>query len=357
MRPLITPRITPALSLLVLAPFLGEVTSTSTPLPTILMPQIGLFAMALYGGGALLIREVALRRGLGLHGLVLLAAAYGVFEEALLVGSWFAPAFFDTPAQAAYSWVWGTNVIQALHLTLFHVTISIWCSIALVELLYPNRRTTPWVGRRGLRFAAAGLLATCAVARASEEFFAVPGPQFLAALVLVLVLIALGLRRPRRPGRPRPEGPVLAPTPAAFPVRLGTPGAARRPRFAAPTIAAAAGMHFVLVWTLPSSTVPWPLGLLIAVLPLVWAYRVCRRLRADTIARAEQVALTVIIGVLTPLFVIDVLVGLGGRIDLLVTAVITVAGLAWIRRRTLRRAGAPGGVSSAPADHLGVQIG
>lgn len=150
--------------------------------------------------------------------------------------------------------------------------------------------------------------------------------------MLTVVLVALGLRQ-----RTRVVSPALP--------------APRGPRFAAPAIAAAVGAHFVLVWTLPNSPLPWPLGLLLDVLPLVWVVRYCRGLRSEPL---ERRAPTVIIGVLTPLLVVDVLVGLGGRIDLLVTAAITVSGLTWLRRRS-RRVALPGAAESIERTEQPVQ--
>lgn len=68
----------PVVVLLVLAPFLAEVLSTSTPPLDLLVPWNLVLLASLYGCGALLCREVARRHRLGLPGLVLLAAAYGV---------------------------------------------------------------------------------------------------------------------------------------------------------------------------------------------------------------------------------------------------------------------------------------
>jgi hypothetical protein len=45
----------------------------------------------MYGGGALLIREVVRRRGLGWPSIILLALACGVLEEGLITQSLFNP--------------------------------------------------------------------------------------------------------------------------------------------------------------------------------------------------------------------------------------------------------------------------
>lgn len=50
----------------------------------------------------------------------------------------------------SYSEAWHTNVLLATSLTVFHVAVSIVSTIVLVELLIPEHRQRPWVGRRGL---------------------------------------------------------------------------------------------------------------------------------------------------------------------------------------------------------------
>lgn len=81
----------PALAALLLAPVLGEWLSTASPPLNMLWPPAFVLLVSLYGCGALLCREIARRNGLGLRGLCLLAAAYAVFEEALVDRFWFHP--------------------------------------------------------------------------------------------------------------------------------------------------------------------------------------------------------------------------------------------------------------------------
>lgn len=296
----------PALALLVLAPFIGEVLSLSTSLFAFPLPHYLLFEAALYGGGALIIREVVRRRGLGLRGMLLLGAAYGVLEEALVVRSWFAPDYFDDPAAAAYSRVWDTNVLMASHLTLFHAVVSVWCSVAVVELLYPHRRATAWAGRRGLAAAGLGLIVVLGLSLASSAFFAVPLPQSAAAAVVTAVLCALAMRRTG--GRPRARS--------------------RRPRGRLTAVTALAmSVHFVTVWTLPSTAVPWPAGLMLALAPPAAAFAWGHGRVHDDHDRWAIVA-----GLVVPLVLLEILVGLG-RVDLLATAFLASAGLILLRRR------------------------
>lgn len=44
----------------------------------------------------------------------------------------------------------GSNVLIATHLTIFHAAVSICASVLVVEHLFPDVRSQPWVGRTGL---------------------------------------------------------------------------------------------------------------------------------------------------------------------------------------------------------------
>ncbi|MFI7610210.1 hypothetical protein ACIBP6_03110 [Nonomuraea terrae] len=83
-------RIFPALGLLVLAPLVGEYLLGNIAINALPM-IIGL--IPLYGGGALLIREVARRWRLGWPGIILFGLAYAVIEEGLLTRSLFDPDY------------------------------------------------------------------------------------------------------------------------------------------------------------------------------------------------------------------------------------------------------------------------
>jgi hypothetical protein len=164
--------ILPSLTLLVVAPVFGEVLSTATAPLDILLPRNLALAVGMYGCGALLCREVAHRYRLGWPGLLLLGAAYGVYEEGLVDRFWYDPSYWDEVGVGDYSVVWHINVLIATHLTIFHTAVSIVASIVVVERLFPTQRTRSWIGPIGM-----GL---CGVAMAAvlfvywEEFYRPP---------------------------------------------------------------------------------------------------------------------------------------------------------------------------------------
>ena len=135
-----------------LAPILGEVFSFNTPpLAFILDPGKFIFEPALYGSGALLIREVARRRGLGWPAILVMGAAYGVLEEGIFIHSWFDPTFEGLHSLAVYGRAWKTSWVWAFGLTGFHAVFSVTIPILLAEAIYPRAAALPWLNRFWLR--------------------------------------------------------------------------------------------------------------------------------------------------------------------------------------------------------------
>src|SRR5260221_221813 len=156
--PLPRPRLWPALlTLYFLAPAVGELLSGSTPPLLFISPFSLLFEAGLYGSGAILVRELARRRGLGWGSIVLLGAAYGILEEGLVVTSWFNPYWSDLGALSTYGRALDTSWVWALGLTMYHAVVSITIPILLVETIFADRAALPWLGRKGFRRFAAWL--------------------------------------------------------------------------------------------------------------------------------------------------------------------------------------------------------
>ena len=145
------PRVlSPAWLLFFLSPAVGELLSGSAPPAEFFSPLAFVILAVLYGGGAILIRELTFRWGKGWPTLFVLAAAYGIAEEGLMCKSFFDPAWMDLGLLASYGrWV-GVNWVWVFHLTIYHAVFSIVIPIVLVGLVLPGRRERVWIGRRML---------------------------------------------------------------------------------------------------------------------------------------------------------------------------------------------------------------
>lgn len=196
------------LALLVLAPWVGEfLLGNISVRQLIALP----FLVPLYGGGALLVREVARRTGRGWPAILLLATAYGVIEAGLIDQSMFNLTFeeLDQVGVTPVPWL-GVSAYNATAFVLGHTIWSIGVPIAMVEMWARDLRTTPWLGPWGLAATVPFYLLGCWIIfrdlRASEEFLASP-TQLTAAALVAAVLIALAFVVPKR----RPVGRLRVP--------------------------------------------------------------------------------------------------------------------------------------------------
>jgi hypothetical protein len=177
----------------------------------------GVFFFApLYGAPAVLIREVARRRGLGWPSILLLAAAFGLIEAGLVDQSLFDPAYRDISYwddlrdPTFLPWT-GTSAYMLLTFVGGHVLGSIAAPIAMAESWWPERARGPWLGPFGLVVTALLWLAGSAFIlgdQLSSTSFRISPTQLWGTVVVVLALVAFALtRRPRA----RREGAVPAP--------------------------------------------------------------------------------------------------------------------------------------------------
>ncbi|WP_166427038.1 hypothetical protein [Nonomuraea mesophila] len=191
-------RIAPALGLFLLSPLIGEFLLGNLPV-TMLFALITL--APLYGGGALLVRELARRRGAGWPGIVLLAVAYALVEEGLVTRSLFNPGYAGMDL-TSYAWISGVEV-SAWWVTFVlggvHAAGSICVPIAVVESFVPARAAEPWLRLPGLVVAGLLFVVGAVAAALFDPAAHQPSPaQVAGVIVLAGLLVLLGLRR-RRP--------------------------------------------------------------------------------------------------------------------------------------------------------------
>jgi len=199
-RILIRPRL-PVYALLLLAPAIPELLTGSTPVSEIVYNPVR-FAVgfpldiALYGAGALLIREFAVAYRKGWASILLLGAAYGIAEEGFEVHTFFAPVGSTVGALGSYGHLYGVNWLWALALTVFHATYSIALPILLTRLWFPAVKDERWLDGGSITLLA-GLFVTEVVGFGWVVGYG-PSPGALAFFVaLVGVLVALAIWAPR----------------------------------------------------------------------------------------------------------------------------------------------------------------
>ena len=140
----------PVITLLILAPLLGEMISGSSPPKEYFQPIPFVLLTMLYGVGAVIIREIAVRWKKGWVSILIMGMAYGIFEEGIMVRSFFDPGWQDLGELAFYGrWI-GVNWIWSIALTIFHAVVSISIPIVITELLYPSKKNSIWLSRKQL---------------------------------------------------------------------------------------------------------------------------------------------------------------------------------------------------------------
>ena len=162
------------------------------------------FMAPLYGGVALLVREVAVRTGRGWPGRLLLAAAFGV-----LMPTWVDLSLW-TPQTAEEIELWGdirgvsvagVSVLALSSWALGHVVMSVAAPLAVVEGLLPAGRDRSWLGWFGITVLTLLGVGVAALVRFDEE-----GPAaetsvtgFAVSLALAAALAALAFTSLGRP--------------------------------------------------------------------------------------------------------------------------------------------------------------
>jgi hypothetical protein len=112
-----------------------------------------IFFAPLYGGAAILIREVAVRTGRGWSGRLLLAAAFGLLMTSVIDSSLFIPEFPDIDYWddiMGSTVVGGVSVYALTTWVLGHVLMSVGAPLAVVEGLLPHGHGRPWLGPFGI---------------------------------------------------------------------------------------------------------------------------------------------------------------------------------------------------------------
>jgi hypothetical protein len=187
----------PILVLFILSPIIAELLFGSTPASR--ATQLILESI-FYGSGALLVREFARRNKLGWISIIILGIAFGVIEECVSLQSAFNPKFLGL--DLSFGRFWGVNWVWAEIIIGYHAVWSITIPILISELLFPQRKTQPWLNRSGI--AIFGILFALSTFAFHSFFYkmsgySASGIQYLVAVLLVVGLIILSTRIPFKP--------------------------------------------------------------------------------------------------------------------------------------------------------------
>lgn len=177
--------------------------------------------MSVYGTAALLIREIARRRGRGWSTLLLLGIAYAIAEECVILQTSLTPQFFPPAFDANFGWAHGVQWIYLTAMLWYESVYAIVLPIYLTEMLFPAQRDELWLSENGLAvtvgiFALASigvwqLWSRVGLQRYGPSAYQVPLLYNIVALVVIAIIVAGTLlmgrpaRRVKETERPAPR--------------------------------------------------------------------------------------------------------------------------------------------------------
>ena len=199
-------RIAQVTGMLVLAAVGAELLSAyddSTGRPAALLFALVFFGM-LYGAPALVLREVARRRGWAWPSILLLAFALGVLQPGVIDQSLFSEDYrgienWEASVRATWIAPLGFSAANAFNFVVGHVIFSFCAAIALAEAWRPSAARRPWLGAGGTLVAALAYLGAAAIVMSDVEstdgsLAQVAGALAIAAIFIVTAVL-VGERR------------------------------------------------------------------------------------------------------------------------------------------------------------------
>jgi hypothetical protein len=132
-------------TLLLLAPFIGELLSGSTraSILFVYVPEV-----MVWGVGALFCRELVRRWRAGGVSLLLLGFALSVAEEFIIQQTSLAPLPFPG-SNAGYGRMWGVNLVYLLFMLGYESVWVVVVPVQVTELFFPRQASEPWLRLRG----------------------------------------------------------------------------------------------------------------------------------------------------------------------------------------------------------------
>jgi hypothetical protein len=213
-------RIAPGLMMMVLPPIFTEWLLGGTRLSAIIgFPPIVFMEIIVWGGGALMLRALVRKLGLGWGSLILFGLAIAVAEEFVIQQTSFAPLVIKLKG-VEWGRAGGINYVYALWALAYEAVWVVLMPTLVAEMVFPDRRHETWLSRTGL--AIVGILFPIGsvmawygwtqIARVKTFHLPPYMPthgEFAAALAAIAILFAWAIKFP-----PRLESKTSPPSPA-----------------------------------------------------------------------------------------------------------------------------------------------
>jgi hypothetical protein len=139
-------RLAPAFTLVVLAPLIAEFLPGATRTSSLFVFPL---EMAIWGGGALLIRAAVRHFELGWLNMFLMACALSIAEEFVIQQTSLAPMIIQIVPGAPFGRAFGVNYEYFLWALFYEAVLVVMVPVMVTELIFPARRADTWLGPVG----------------------------------------------------------------------------------------------------------------------------------------------------------------------------------------------------------------
>lgn len=187
---------------MVIAPWMAEMSWGGIPFTDALLVVV--FLGPMYGGAALLTREFVRRTRRGWPAILLLAAAFGVFQAGVVDQSLFNPSYgrYDFQHPVHIDGI-DISLYYLVNFVAGHVVVSITLPITLAEA-WSRRPSSPWLSRAGLwmvgvLYVLSTLVNHFGVKDEDGHGFQASPIQVATALLVVALLVAAAMVRGTKP--------------------------------------------------------------------------------------------------------------------------------------------------------------
>ena len=214
-------RIAPALLMMVLPPIFTEWLLGGTRLSAILgFPAIIVMEIIVWGGGALMLRALVRKLGLGWGSLVLFGLAIAMAEEFVIQQTSFAPLVIKLKG-IEWARAGGINYVYALWALAYEAVWVVLMPTLVAEMIFPDRRNETWLSPVGLiivgiLFPIGSVMAWFGwthIARVQTFHLPIYNPspaEFAGAIAAIAALFVWAIKfPPRATGTTAPPSPVL----------------------------------------------------------------------------------------------------------------------------------------------------
>jgi hypothetical protein len=188
----------PLFTVLILPPICAELITGSTAAWIWILPWTLAAFVAIYGAGALAIREISLKFDLGWPGIVVLGLMFGVVNEGIAACTLMNPAAAGLGVDSWYGYYGGVSWVWAFWICADHAMISITFPLFLAEWRWPHIRGRRIISDAWVIVALVAMFASVYLVQRGFAHYTLSAYQWagLIGAIAVLAVLAFTVAKP-----------------------------------------------------------------------------------------------------------------------------------------------------------------